>query len=128
MHAHRRRRCLPQGRGEPDAGQGLGCQLWPRRPPHRYEARRRALGNAWLSAMQRHEYAQAGVILRNINSRDLTPDLQARLKELMMTPELQPNAVVTAGVKAPAQAVNSLPGAGVSRASDNRDSEFARQT
>src|SRR5262249_43590020 len=75
--------------------------------------------DAGLAAFQRKEYAQAGSILRGLDKQLLQADKQARLKELMLTPEMQPSpGVAQAGLKA-------APGAGVAVASDREPAKPA---
>jgi type II secretory pathway component GspD/PulD (secretin)/tetratricopeptide (TPR) repeat protein len=54
---------------------------------------------AGLAAFHRQEYAQAGTIMRTLDARVLAPDKQARLKEIMLLPEMQPTAVVQASAR-----------------------------
>lgn len=69
--------------------------------------------DAGQQAFNRHDYAQAGAILRTIDVRLLDPSRQARLKELMTVPEMQPRNVQQAA------AVGVTPNApGMARASD----------
>jgi type II secretory pathway component GspD/PulD (secretin) len=56
--------------------------------------------DAAVEAFHRQQYPQAVTMLQSIDSHLLTPDKQARLKELMLRPGLQPSALVQAGGKA----------------------------
>jgi type II secretory pathway component GspD/PulD (secretin)/tetratricopeptide (TPR) repeat protein len=75
--------------------------------------------DAGLDAFQRREYAKAGAIFRTLDSHLLTPDKQARLKELALAPELQPSAVAQVGAKVSADgAGTSSSPAGKAQATD----------
>jgi type II secretory pathway component GspD/PulD (secretin)/tetratricopeptide (TPR) repeat protein len=58
--------------------------------------------DAGLGALQRREYAQASTIFRSIDAHLLPPDKQARLREIMLAPELQRPAVSQVGHTTPA--------------------------
>jgi type II secretory pathway component GspD/PulD (secretin) len=69
--------------------------------------------DAGQQAFNRHDYAQAAAIFRTIDPRTLDQSRQARLKEIMTIPEMQPRSVRQAG------AVGVTPMApGVGQASD----------
>jgi len=55
--------------------------------------------DAGQGAFQRREYSQAGTMFRTIDPHLLSTDKQARLKEYMLTPELQPSAIAQVGMK-----------------------------
>jgi type II secretory pathway component GspD/PulD (secretin)/tetratricopeptide (TPR) repeat protein len=73
--------------------------------------------DAGVAAYQRKDYAQASTILRGLDRQLLQPDKQGRLKELMLTPELQPHIVQTAS-KTPGAAVPPPANTGIAQASD----------
>ncbi len=54
---------------------------------------------AAMEAFHGQEYPQAATILRSIDPQLLTADKQARLKEIMLMPGMQPTAVVQAGLR-----------------------------
>jgi type II secretory pathway component GspD/PulD (secretin) len=68
---------------------------------------------AGLTAYQRHDFAMAGTIFQSIDPMLLSPEKQAKLRELQQLPEMQAR-VRTVGMKT--DATNSGPGA--SRVSD----------
>jgi len=55
--------------------------------------------DAGQAAFQRREYNQAGTMFRTIDPHLLSTDKQARLKEYMLTPELQPSAIAQVGMR-----------------------------
>jgi type II secretory pathway component GspD/PulD (secretin)/tetratricopeptide (TPR) repeat protein len=87
--------------------------------------------DAGVAALNRHEYPQAVSILRGIDSHMLPPDKQARLKELLLLPEMQPTYVAQVGMKMPL--ANPRPDVGHAQATDmaghstGQDSDFAQQ-
>jgi type II secretory pathway component GspD/PulD (secretin)/tetratricopeptide (TPR) repeat protein len=54
---------------------------------------------AGLSSYQRKDYAQAAVIFRSVDSNLLPPDKQAKLRELLLLPEMQGSAVTPVVLK-----------------------------
>src|SRR5262249_29053556 len=72
--------------------------------------------DAGMAAYQRRDFAQASTILRSLDQHLLAPEKQARLKELMLTPELQVRGVVQAGHQTPAPADNGTSGTAVAKA------------
>ncbi len=64
---------------------------------------------AGLSAFRRKDYVQAGNIFRAVDARLLNPDKQARLRDLVLSPELQPAEAPRLDPKV-AQAGHSGPG------------------
>jgi type II secretory pathway component GspD/PulD (secretin)/tetratricopeptide (TPR) repeat protein len=74
--------------------------------------------DAGQAAFQRKEYAQAGSILRALDKQLLQPEKQARLKEIMLTPEMQPTAVAQA-------AHHAAPGTAVAVATDQPEKPAA---
>ncbi len=100
--------------------------------------------DAGLGAFNRRDFAFAGTIFRNLDAKMLDTDKQGKLKELMMTPELQPSAVARAdrpndagagraavepGAPAVKQAVAAGPDAGVAKATDQApESDLMAQT
>jgi type II secretory pathway component GspD/PulD (secretin)/tetratricopeptide (TPR) repeat protein len=98
--------------------------------------------DAAMEAYDRHQYPQAASMLRSVDAHLLTPDKQARLKEVMLMPGMQPTAVVQAGLRNSTAALthdsaSSLPGkatatdtaappAGAS-ASAHPEADFAKQ-
>ncbi len=81
--------------------------------------------DAGLGAFQRRDYTQAAVILQGLDAHLLEPGKQQRLKEMMMTPEL----CVATGMKPAKTAVTQVgaQGAGVARASDTPEQDYAKQ-
>ena len=57
--------------------------------------------DAGQAAFQRHEFARAATMFRSVDSRLLPSEKQARLKEYMLTPEMQSNAIAQVGLKSP---------------------------
>jgi len=55
--------------------------------------------DAAMDAFHRQEYPQAGTMLRSIDPHLLSAEKQARLKEVMLSPGMQPTAVVQAGMQ-----------------------------
>jgi type II secretory pathway component GspD/PulD (secretin) len=80
--------------------------------------------DAALSAYQRKEYAQAAAMFRSLDVRMLSQDRQAKLKELMMMPELQPSAV-NKPVSLKTRGGTATDGAGMARASDQEPEKQA---
>ena len=58
--------------------------------------------DAGQAAFQRREYNQAGTMFRTIDPHLLSTDKQARLKEYVLTPELQPSAIAQVGMRSTA--------------------------
>jgi type II secretory pathway component GspD/PulD (secretin) len=94
--------------------------------------------DAGVEAFRQQRYAQAATIFRGIDPHQLTPERQARLKEIMLVPEMQPTRVVQAGGQRPGVDQNAGPGmatnqVGRARASDLSsgrtppDADFAKQ-
>jgi type II secretory pathway component GspD/PulD (secretin) len=54
--------------------------------------------DAGHGAFLRHDYAQASAMFRTIDPHLLPPDKQTRLKELMLTPQMQPSAIAQASL------------------------------
>src|SRR5207245_7513653 len=54
---------------------------------------------AAMEAFHRQEYPRAATMLRGIDPQLLTADKQARLKEIMLMPGMQPTGVVQAGLR-----------------------------
>jgi type II secretory pathway component GspD/PulD (secretin) len=65
---------------------------------------------AGLAAFGRHEYVQAATIFRAIDPHHLNADKQARLKEIMQVPEMQPGTVTAAGFQTPDRSGQPAPG------------------
>jgi type II secretory pathway component GspD/PulD (secretin) len=93
---------------------------------------------AAMDAYHRQEYPQAATMLRSIDPHLLTPDKQAQLKEVMLTPGMQPAAVVQAsGVRSQESGVRLTPDQpGQALATDHglrttdseqRETDFAKQ-
>jgi type II secretory pathway component GspD/PulD (secretin) len=74
---------------------------------------------AGFAAFNRHDYAHAARIFDAIDARMLYADKAARFKEIMMTPEMQPDAVARKDARPVVQAKASGPGAKGTPASAN---------
>src|SRR5262249_54475700 len=92
--------------------------------------------DAGVAALNRRDFGQAATIFRTIDVRLLEPAKAARLKELMLTPELQPSALAQGMKPTPEAAkmqqtgfVNTTqPEVGVARATDSTpEKEYAKQ-
>jgi type II secretory pathway component GspD/PulD (secretin) len=68
--------------------------------------------DAGIAAYNRREYSQAGTIMRSIDAKLLSPENQARLKEIMLVPEMQPGVVAQATLRAPASSTSMMNGDG----------------
>ncbi len=68
-----------------------------------------------LTAYQRHDYVQAGSIFQSVDPLLLSPEKQAKLRELLQMPEMQ-SRVTRVGMKS--DATGSGPGVGATRVSD----------
>ena len=68
--------------------------------------------DAGIAAYNRREYSQAGTIMRSIDAHLLSPEKQARLKEIMLVPEMQPGVVAQATLRTPANSMSMMPGDG----------------
>jgi len=88
---------------------------------------------AAMTAFQRREYAQASTMLRSLDYHLLSPEKQARLKEVMLVPEMQPSSALAQTAHNP---TNDMAGAGraMARATDyapvaqqRSDPDFARE-
>jgi type II secretory pathway component GspD/PulD (secretin) len=76
--------------------------------------------DAAVDACHRHQYPQAVTMLQSIDSHLLAPDKQARLKEMMLMPSMQPGALVQAsGRVGELESGSAKPTAGTAQATDN---------
>jgi type II secretory pathway component GspD/PulD (secretin) len=94
--------------------------------------------DAGIAAFDRREYSQAATIMRSIEPQLLSPEKQARLKEVMLTPDMQPGVTARAALKPPVRTVqlvgnDTAPGRaqatdfGPAQAVSQPDPDFAAQ-
>jgi type II secretory pathway component GspD/PulD (secretin) len=57
--------------------------------------------DAGMECFRHQQYAQAATIFRGLDPHQLSPERQARLKEIMLVPEMQPTRVVQTGAMKP---------------------------